>query len=61
MVEGVIVASIFQRTDEVNRGLERAGLSRIAPSVLKLLRPSIRLIVGAEAVIRIRFSPSLIW
>jgi uncharacterized protein YwqG len=47
--EGVIVASIVQRTEEISNRLERAGLSRIAPAVLKLLRPSIRLIVGEQS------------
>lgn len=58
----MIVASIFQRTDEVSRGLERAGLSRILPSVLKLLRPSIRLIVGEaseQPVTRLGGSPNM--
>ena len=43
------MASIFQRTEEVNKRLERAGLSRIAPDVLKLLRPSTRLIRGEQS------------
>jgi uncharacterized protein YwqG len=47
--QGAIVASVFQHTEEVNKRMERAGLSRIAPAVLKLLRPSIRLIVGEQS------------
>lgn len=40
---------IFQRAEEVNKRMERSGLSRIAPAVLNLLRPSIRLVVGEQA------------
>ena len=43
------MSSIFQRTEEVNKRMERAGLSRIAPAVLKLLRRSIRLVVGEQS------------
>lgn len=43
------MASIFQRIEEVNKGMQKAGLSRIAPSILKLLRPSIRLVVGEQS------------
>jgi uncharacterized protein YwqG len=47
--QGAIVASIVQRTEEIDKRMERAGLSRIAPAVLRLLRPSIRLIVGEQS------------
>lgn len=43
------MALIVWRTEEINKRMERAGLSRIAPAVLKLLRPSIRLIVGEQS------------
>lgn len=41
--------STFQSIEEVHTGLKRAGLSRIAPNILKLLRPSIRLTVGERS------------
>jgi uncharacterized protein YwqG len=49
MIQGAIVVSIVQRTEEINKRMERAGLSRIGPAVLKLLRPSIRLMVGGQS------------
>lgn len=42
--------------------MEKAGLSRIAPSVLKLLRPSIRLVIGQHSeqpVTRLGGNPNL--
>lgn len=40
---------ILQSADDVRKQMQRAGLSRIAPAVLELLRPSIRLVVGEQA------------
>ncbi len=40
------MAPIVQGIEEINRRMQRAGLSRIAPAILELLRPSIRLIAG---------------
>lgn len=57
-----MAAPIFQRSEEVNKRLQRAGLSRISPTVLKLLRPSIRLVVGepsAQPVTRIGGTPNM--
>lgn len=56
------MASIAQRTEEVNKRMEKAGLSRIAPDVLKLLLPSIRLSVGErskEPVTRLGGTPNM--
>lgn len=56
------MASIVQRTEEIRKQMERAGLSRIAPTVLKLLRPSIRLVVGepsAQPVTRLGGGPNM--
>ena len=43
------MTSIAQRTEEIRQQMESAGLSRIAPAVLNLLRPSIRLVVGEQS------------
>ena len=40
------MAPVLQRVDDVNKQMQRAGLARISPAVLKLLRPSIRLVIG---------------
>lgn len=40
---------VFQNVDEVRKQMQRTGLSRIAPAILKLLRPSIRLVVGERS------------
>ena len=56
------MASIFQRTEEASKEMKKAGLSRIESSVLKLLRPSIRLVAGEEseqAVTRLGGYPNL--
>ena len=56
------MASIAERTEEVKKRMKQAGLSRIAPAVLKLLLPSIRLIVGErskEPVTRLGGTPNM--
>ena len=54
--------SIFENAEDTNRRMKRAGLSRIAPAVLKLLQPSIRLVVGEhseEPITRLGGTPNL--
>lgn len=56
------MASVAQRTEEVNKRMNKAGLSRVAPAVLKLLLPSIRLIVeerSEEPVTRLGGTPNM--
>lgn len=56
------MASILRSNDEVNSEMRKAGLSRIAPAVLKLLRPSIRLVVGEhseQSVTRLGGAPNM--
>jgi uncharacterized protein YwqG len=42
------MAPILQSVAEVNSQMKKSGLSRIAPATLKLLRPSIRLLVDEQ-------------
>lgn len=44
-----MTAALLERTQEIRKLMERAELSRIAPSVLKFLRPSIRLQIGEQS------------
>lgn len=56
------MAPIFQSTAEVNKAMQSVGLSRIAPAVLKLLRPSIRLVPGEptdQPVTRLGGNPNM--
>ena len=43
------MTSFVERAQEIRKQMERAELSRIAPAVLKLLRPSIRLRIGEQS------------
>jgi hypothetical protein len=55
-------AVLAERTQTIKKQMERAGLSRIAPDVLKLLRPSIRLQVGdpsTQPVTRLGGAPNM--
>lgn len=54
--------ALLERTEEIRKQMKSAGLSRIAPAVLKLLRPSIRLHIGeqsTQAVARLGGSPNM--
>jgi len=52
----------IKQIEDSKRRMEKAGLSRVAPEILKLLRPSIRLLVGDESrdpVTRLGGAPNL--
>lgn len=56
------MASAQQHREEIQRRLEKADLARIAPSIMELLRPSIRLNLGqasSDPVTRLGGEPNL--
>jgi uncharacterized protein YwqG len=56
------VPPVFENAEDVNHRMKRAGLSRIAPAVLKVLQPSIRLVVGEhseEPITRLGGKPNM--